>query len=211
MYSTGKFAKLINCHVRTLQRWDNLNILKPHSYTPKGRKQYSYEQYLNYINNPIKEEDKKTIIYCRVSSFNQKNDLISQISFVENYCNFNQIHVDELLSDIGSGLNYKRKNFLKLINQITKNQINKIIISHKDRMVRFGFELVEELCNENNVELIIINNEEKLSVQEEMVTDLMSIIHVFSSRLYGLRKYKNKIKTIIELDETSEENQTENK
>ena len=197
MYSIGKFAKLINKHVRTLQRWDNEGIYKPAKYTPKGRKQYSHEQYLEFINNqsPIVNE-KQTIIYCRVSSFNQKEDLKSQISFIEEYCLNNQIHIDEVYSDIGSGLNYKRKNFIKLVNEITKNKIKKLIITHKDRLVRFGFELIEELCIENNVELIVINDE-KVSPQEEMVNDLMSIIHVFSSRLYGLRTYKNKIKDFI--------------
>jgi putative resolvase len=202
MYSIGKFAKLINKHVRTLQRWDNEGIYKPVKYTPKGRKQYSHEQYLEFINNQSSiVDEKQTIIYCRVSSFNQKDDLKSQISFIEEYCLNNQIHIDEVYSDIGSGLNYKRKNFIKLVNEITKNKIKKLIIAHKDRLVRFGFELIEELCIENNVELIVINDE-KVSPQEEMVNDLMSIIHVFSSRLYGLRTYKNKIKDFIK-DEKS--------
>jgi len=204
MYSVGQFAKLINRHVRTLQRWDNLGLFKPAKYSPKGRKMYSHEQYLEFINNEFKPIDKETIIYCRVSSFNQKNDLASQIKFVEDYCTINQLHVDSVYTDIGSGLNYKRKNFIKLINNITTHKVDKIIIAHKDRLVRFGFELIEELCKQNNVELIVINDE-KLSPQEEMVTDLMSIIHVFSSRLYGLRNYKNKIKDLIE-DEHDKEN-----
>jgi len=204
MYSVGQFAKLINRHVRTLQRWDNLGLFKPAKYSPNGRKLYSHEQYLKFVNNEFKPIDKETIIYCRVSSFNQKNDLSSQIKFVEDYCTINQLHVDSVYTDIGSGLNYKRKNFIKLINNITTHKVDKIIIAHKDRLVRFGFELIEELCKQNNVELIVINDE-KLSPQEEMVTDLMSIIHVFSSRLYGLRNYKNKIKDLIE-DEHSKEN-----
>lgn len=204
MYSTGKFAKLINHHIRTVQRWDNLGILKPETYTPKGRKLYSHEQYLNYINKPISDCDanKKNIIYCRVSSHNQKEDLKTQIKFIEEHCTINQIHIDELYSDIGSGLNYKRKNFIKLINEITTNKISKIVIAHKDRFVRFGFEIIEQLCKENNVDLVIIDDE-KLSPQEEMVTDLMSIIHVFSSRLYGLKTYKNKIKDMVESNENS--------
>jgi putative resolvase len=206
MYSIGKFAKMINKHVRTLQRWDNENIFKPAKYTPKGRKLYSHEQYLEFINKnfSFNDTEKETVIYCRVSSFGQKEDLKSQLAFVEEYCTINQIHVDSFLTDIGSGLNYKRKNFLKLINDITKQNINKVIIAHKDRLVRFGFELIEELCKENNVELIVIN-EQKLSPQEEMVTDLMSIIHVFSSRLYGLRNYKPKMQELIE-DENGKEN-----
>lgn len=205
MYSIGKFAKLINKHVRTLQRWDNEGTFKPAKYTPKGRKLYSHEQYLDFTNQNLDNLiNKSNIIYCRVSSFNQKNDLTSQLKFIEEYCTNNQIHVDDVYSDIGSGLNYKRKNFIKLINEITKHKINKVIIAHKDRLVRFGFELIEEICKEYNVELIVINDE-KLSPQEEMVTDLMSIIHVFSSRLYGLRNYKPKIKELINNDNGKED------
>jgi putative resolvase len=205
MYSIGKFAKLINKHVRTLQRWDNEGTFKPAKYTPKGRKLYSHEQYLEFTNQNLDNlTNKSNIIYCRVSSFNQKNDLTSQLKFIEEYCTNNQIHVDDVYSDIGSGLNYKRKNFIKLINEITKHKINKVIIAHKDRLVRFGFELIEEICKEYNVELIVINDE-KLSPQEEMVTDLMSIIHVFSSRLYGLRNYKPKIKELINNDNGKED------
>ena len=203
MYSTGKFAKMINHHIRTVQRWDNLGILKPNIYTPKGRKLYTHQQYLDYINQPlIVNNDYRTVVYSRVSSHSQKNDLITQIKFIEEHCSINQINIDDVYSDIGSGLNYKRKNFIKLINEITTNKVNKIIIAHKDRLVRFGFEMIEQLCVDNNVELVIINDE-KQSPQEEMVNDLMSIIHVFSSRLYGLRTYKNKLKDIIELDEVS--------
>jgi putative resolvase len=205
MYSIGKFAKLINKHVRTLQRWDNDGTFKPAKYTPKGRKLYSHEQYLDFTNQNLDNLiNKSNIIYCRVSSFNQKNDLTSQLKFIEQYCTNNQIHVDDVYSDIGSGLNYKRKNFIKLINEITKHKINKVIVAHKDRLVRFGFELIEEICKEHNVELIVINDE-KLSPQEEMVTDLMSIIHVFSSRLYGLRNYKPKIKDLINNDNGKED------
>ena len=144
MYSIGKFAKLINKHVRTLQRWDNDGTFKPAKYTPKGRKLYSHEQYLDFTNQNLDNLiNKSNIIYCRVSSFNQKNDLTSQLKFIEQYCTNNQIHVDDVYSDIGSGLNYKRKNFIKLINEITKHKINKVIVAHKDRLVRFGFELIE--------------------------------------------------------------------
>jgi len=205
MYSTGKFAKLINRHVRTLQNWDNLGLLKPDTYTPKGRKQYSHEQYLNFINKPISNTPKENIIYARVSSFNQKNDLKQQINYIENYCTNNQIHIDKLYTDIGSGLNYNRKNFINLVHKITSNEVNNLIIAHKDRLTRFGFELIQELAKKYNTNIIIIDKIET-TPQEEMVNDLMSIIHVFSSRLYGLRKYKNKIKELVESNEDSKEN-----
>jgi predicted site-specific integrase-resolvase len=99
---------------------------------------------------------------------------------------------------IGSGLNYKRKQFLNLIKLIIDNKVDSIYITNKDRLVRFGFELIEFLCQNYNTKIIIIDKENNLSPQQEMVNDLMSIIHVFSSKLYGLRKYKNKFKEMVE-------------
>ena len=103
------------------------------------------------------------------------------------------IVIDEYLSDIGSGMNFKRKNFLKIIDDIENQKISKLIVTYKDRLTRFAFDLIQERCDKNNVELIVINLE-STSPQQELVEDLMTIIHVFSSRLYGLRKYKKILK-----------------
>ena len=198
MYSTGKFSKMIYKSVRTLQRWDREGVLKPDSKTPKGHRLYSHKQYLDYFNK-LENKIRKNIIYCRVSSQNQKNDLLKQIEFVKQFCyNSGKIY-DDIYVDVGSGLNYNRKNFIKLLDEITNGSIDEIIIAHKDRLVRFGFEMVKMLCDKYNTKLLIIN-EEKLSPSEEMVQDLISIVHVFSSRLYGLRKYKNKINEICKED-----------
>jgi predicted site-specific integrase-resolvase len=198
MYSTGQFGKLIKKSVKTLQRWDRENILKPEIRTQSNRRLYSHNQYLNYFNlsnNSIK----KNIIYIRVSSNNQKNDLKSQKDFLSKFTVNMGLSINEIYEDIGSGLNYKRKNFLKLIKEVINGEINSIVIAHKDRLIRFGFDFFEWLCNEYNTKIYIINDE-KLSPQEELCKDLTSIIHVFSSRLYGLRKYKNLI------NETCKEN-----
>jgi predicted site-specific integrase-resolvase len=198
MYSTGQFGKLIKKSVKTLQRWDRENILKPEIRTQSNRRLYSHNQYLNYFNlsnNSIK----KNIIYIRVSSNNQKNDLKSQKDFLSKFTLNMGLSINEIYEDIGSGLNYKRKNFLKLIKEVINGEINSIVIAHKDRLIRFGFDFFEWLCNEYNTKIYIINDE-KLSPQEELCKDLTSIIHVFSSRLYGLRKYKNLI------NETCKEN-----
>lgn len=187
MYNISKFAKLIGKSVKTLQRWDRENIFKPDMRSITDRRMYSHEQYLSFFNQkPF--TNKEIILYARVSSFNQKNDLKNQINFIENYCNINNIGHYNLLTDIGSGLNYKRKNFLKLVKMILNSEVSEIILTHKDRLVRFGFDFFLWLCTEYNVKLTIIN-EEKTSPQEELCKDLMSIVHVFSSRLYGLRKY----------------------
>ena len=191
MYNISEFAKLIKKNVKTLQRWDREGILKPEIRTSTNRRIYSHKQYLDYFNlgGDVK---RKTIVYCRVSSSNQKQDLVSQKNSLIDFTKNSGISVDEIYEDIASGLNYKRKNFLKLCEQIINREIETVIIAHKDRLVRFGFEWFEWLCEKYGTELRIINDE-RLSPTDEMCKDLMSIIHVFSSRLYGLRKYKKQL------------------
>lgn len=189
MYNISQFSKLIGKSVKTLQRWDRENILKPEVRSLTNRRMYSHQQYLSLTNKSVLlTNDKVIILYARVSSFNQKSDLKNQIEFIENYCTLNNISNYDLLTDIGSGLNYKRKNFIKLVKMILNHEVSEIILTHKDRLVRFGFDFFEWLSTEYNVKLTLIN-EEKTSPQEELCKDLISIIHVFSSRLYGLRKY----------------------
>lgn len=103
------------------------------------------------------------------------------------------VPIDEYLFDISSGINFKRENFLNIINMIENGEVSELIVTYKDRLTRFGFDLIEERCRVNNTKLIVINLETS-SPEKEMVEDLMTIIQVFSSRLYGLRKYKKKIK-----------------
>ena len=137
-------------------------------------------------------QNKKIIIYCRVSSAGQKKDLISQRRSVEFFCLVAGKTIDETLEDVGSGLNYKRKNFLRLMEMVEGGEVSEIVIAHKDRLVRFGFEWFEKFCVDHGV-ILTVMNAESLSPEEEMTKDLLSIIHCFSSRLYGLRKYKKQI------------------
>ena len=101
--------------------------------------------------------------------------------------------VDEVLEDIGSGLNYNRKKWNQLIDRCMTSEIACVVIAHKDRFIRFGYEWFERFLQSNGTEIIVVNNE-KMSPEQELINDLISIIHVFSQRIYGLRKYKNKIK-----------------
>lgn len=196
MYNITQFAKLINYSVKTLQKWDRDGILKPKIRTKTNRRLYSHDQLLEFTkSNSLKK--RKNIIYCRVSSSNQKNDLKSQREFLVDFTRNSGISIDDIYTDIGSGMNFKRKNFLKLIEEVENNEIESITIAHKDRLVRFGYELIEYLFNKKDVKINIINDD-RLSPEQELCQDLTSIIHVFSSRLYGLRKYKNKIKEICE-------------
>ena len=195
-YKPKEFAELLNVSVLTLQRWDNAGKLKAFR-TPTNRRYYTYEQYQKYMG--ITNLNKKTVIYTRVSTSNQKDDLKNQVEFLKQYVNGKGIIVDTVIEDYGSGLNYNRKQWNKLIDECMTNEIGTIIITHKDRFVRFGFDWFEKFLNKFGVKFIIVNNE-SLSPQEELVQDIISILHVFSCRIYGLRKYEKKIKEDIEVE-----------
>ena len=195
-YKPKEFAELLNVSVLTLQRWDNAGKLKAFR-TPTNRRYYTYEQYQKYMG--ITTSNKKTVIYTRVSTSNQKDDLKKQVEFLKQYVNAKGIIVDTVIEDYGSGLNYNRKQWNKLIDECMTNEIGTIIITHKDRFIRFGFDWFEKFLNKFGVKFIIVNNE-SLSPQEELVQDIISILHVFSCRIYGLRKYEKKIKEDIEVE-----------
>lgn len=191
MIRLNEMAKRLNVSVKTLQRWDREGILVAKR-TPTDRRYYTEDQYLEYIGSSTKSK-RKTIAYVRVSSANQKDDLRNQIMFIRNYVNAKGEILDDVIEDIGSGLNYNRKHWNDLLlNQIPKGEIEKIYITYKDRFVRFGFDWFERFCNHYNCKIIVINNPDT-SPQKELVDDLISIIHVFSCRIYGLRKYKKDI------------------
>lgn len=190
MYKPKEMAELIGVSVPTLQRWDRKGVLKAYR-TPTNRRYYTKEQYLKYINEPI-ENQRKVIGYLRVSSRNQMDDLENQKQFIKQFCNAKGIILDDYMTDIGSGLNHKRKNWNKLLDQVMNNKIETIYITYKDRFIRFGYDWFENLCHKYNTKIIVLNDKES-SPQQELVEDLISIIHVFSCRIYGLRKYKKKI------------------
>jgi predicted site-specific integrase-resolvase len=190
-YKPKEFAELLNVSVKTLQRWDRESILISKR-TPTNRRYYTYDQYLEFkgVKN---NNNRKVVIYTRVSTNNQKDDLLNQVKFLQDFSNAKAMIVDEVIQDIGSGLNYNRKKWNKLIEEVMENKIDTIIISNKDRFIRFGYEWFENILLKFNTKLLVVNNE-FLSPQEELVQDIVSILHVFSCRIYGLRKYKNKIK-----------------
>lgn len=195
-YKPKEFAELLNVSVLTLQRWDNAGKLKAFR-TPTNRRYYTYEQYKEF--KGITSSEKRTVIYTRVSTSNQKDDLKNQVEFLKQYANAKGIIVDEVIEDYGSGWNYNRKKWNKLINECMTSDITTIIITPKDRFVRFGFEWFERFLEKFNVKIVVVNNE-SLSPSEELVQDIISILHVFSCRIYGLRKYKKKIKEDEEVE-----------
>lgn len=188
-YKPKDFAELLNVSVKTLQRWDREGILIAKR-TPTDRRYYTYDQYLKF--KGINNTNKKVVIYSRVSTNNQKDDLLSQKQFLMNFTSSKGIIVDEIIEDIGSGLNYNRKKWNELLNECMENKIDSIIITHKDRFIRFGFDWFERFVGKFGTKIIIVNSE-LLSPQEELVQDIISILHVFSCKIYSMRKYKKKI------------------
>jgi len=197
IYRINEFAKRIGKSTSTLRRWDREGQLVAKR-TPTGQRYYNESDIRKILG--IKDIERKIIVYCRVSSSGQKNDLKSQVTAMEQFCIGGGIAIDEWIQEIGGGMNFKRKQFLSLMSRITSGEIQKVIVAHKDRLCRFGFDFFEYLANQNQCEIVVVN-QQSLSPQQEMVEDLMAIIHTFSCRLYGLRKYKNDLKKIVETNE----------
>lgn len=190
IYKPKEMAKKLNVTVRTLQRWDNEGKLHAKR-SPTNRRYYTDDQLMQYLGEPT--DNRKTVAYARVSTYGQKDDLKDQVSFIRQYANAKGIILDEVITDIGSGLNYNRKKWNQLLYNVEQNKIKTIFITYKDRFIRFGFDWFNRFCNEHNTKIIVLNNPDT-SPDKELVDDVISIIHVFSCRLYGLIKYKNKIK-----------------
>ena len=191
-YKPKDFAELLGVSVKTLQRWDRDGILKANR-TPTDRRYYTYEQYLQFKGIKTENDIRDVVIYARVSTKNQKDDLQNQVEFLKQFCNAKGMIVNQCIEDFGSGLNYNRKKWNKLLEEVMENKIKTIVISSKDRFIRFGYDWFEKFCEKFNTKIMIINNE-ALSPNEELVQDIISILHIFSCRLYGFRKYKNQIK-----------------
>lgn len=205
MYSIGKFSKETGISISTLRRWDKENIYKPTFVTEGGTRYYSEDQ-LNTIISGSSEinKSKKIIGYCRVSSQKQKDDLERQVDNVKTYM-LAKGYQFEIITDIGSGINYNNKGLNKLLDMVSNNQVDKIVIMYKDRLVRFGYELLENICTKHNTTIEIIDNTERTE-EQELVEDLIQIITVFSCRLQGKRVHKaQKILKELLSDDTNKE------
>ena len=191
IYNVTQFGNLIGVKVKTLQKWDRQGILKAYR-TPTNRRYYTHQQVLDYLGegDPTPAID---VIYGRVFSRTQQDDLKNQLDFIAEWCHREGISIGNVFSDIGSGLNFNRKDWNRLIDECFEGHIRNIYVSHKDRFIRFGFDWLQSMLKTKlNVNLIAINDVVS-SPEEELIHDLITIIHVFSCRIYGLRKYKKAI------------------
>jgi len=192
LYPIGKFAKKIGVTTQTLRDWDKKNILKL-AYLGTGKHQHRYynEEQLNQILQKQDLKEKINLGYVRVSAKHQKDDLQRQYNLMELYLT-GQGKKFKIISDIGSGINYNKKGLKELLKLISTNQINKLYLSFKDRLVRFGYELISEFCKLHSVKIEIINQSETKTDEEEMIDDILNIIHVFSCRMNGKQSHINK-------------------
>ena len=200
-YSIGEFSSLIGKTPQTLRDWNKKGTFMPQHITDGGTRYYSQEQLNHFLGlRGIDTKTKKVIGYCRVSSHKQKDDLERQIENVKTYMIAKGYSFD-VITDIGSGINYNKKGLNQLIDMITNSEVEKIVILYKDRLLSFGFEMIENLCNKYGTTIEIIDNTEKTE-EQELVEDLIQIVTVFSCRLQGKRanKAKKMIKELLEND-----------
>ncbi len=190
-YSPQEFGQLIGRKTKTLQKWDRDGKLVAHRSPTTNRRFYTHDQYLEYMGLKAQERG-LTIVYARVSTAAQKPDLAHQVKALETYCQQRGLTADEWMQDIGSGLNYRRRHFHRLMEMVELGQVRQLVIAHRDRLVRFGFEYFEALCERHGTQMIVVNGD-SLSPEQELVQDLLAIVTVFSARLPGLRSYKKAI------------------
>ena len=188
LVSIGKFAKMVGVTTTTLRRMHQSGDFIPYHITKGGTRYYSMEQLKEFSNAPASE--KLVVGYCRVSTATQKDDLEKQVENVKSYM-YAKGYKFEIITDVGSGINYKKKGLRQLVNKINNHEVSTVVVLYKDRLIRFGFELIEYLCEINGVNIEIIDHTEQ-SKEQELTDDLIQIITVFANRLYGQRSKKTK-------------------
>lgn len=190
--SSKEAAEKLGVHFQTLRNWDREGKIKTIR-SPGGKRFYDVKSFLEKTdkydkdNDKIEEEkdERKKICYCRVSSYSQKEELMHQVDYMKL-----KYPEHEILTDIGSGINFNRGNLKKIINFGIKNNLEELVIAYKDRLCRIGYDLIEYILKEYSNTKIIIEKDEDKSPEKELTDDLLEIITVFSSRLYGMRSYK---------------------
>jgi putative resolvase len=183
----GEAAKILGVSIQTLRRWEETGYLVPNRRSDGKTRYYGLDQ---LTDKKVFDND-LTVAYARVSSHDQKEDLQRQAEVLASYCT-KQGWNFQVIQDLGSGMNYHKKGLKNLINMIIEKKIERLVVTHKDRLLRFGAELIFALCEAKQIEVIIINKGDDVSFEEELAQDVLEIITVFSARLYGSRSRKNK-------------------
>jgi putative resolvase len=187
--SISEAAKALGVSITTLRRWETAGKLLA-EHTAGGHRRYNLTKLRPELFRAADEAKRKTVAYARVSSHDQKADLERQKQVLELYC-ARQGWTFEVIADLGSGMNYHKKGLKRLLDAIIDGRIGRLVITHKDRLLRFGAELVFAICAAKNVEVVILNQGEDTTFEEDLAKDVLEIITVFSARLYGSRSRKN--------------------
>ena len=197
--SIGQASTMIGVSISTLRHWERVKKIKPDYKTKGGHRRYCILK-LRESFNLIAEHRKRIVAaYARVSCSDQKEDLVRQKARLNEYCK-RQKEPYEVIDDLGSGLNYRKRGLKKLIKMILSGHVKKIVLTHKDRLLRFGSEIIFYLCSFFNTDIEIIEEEKELSDNERLAFDVVEIITVFSARLYGKRSHQNKKRRQKELE-----------
>jgi putative resolvase len=189
--SIQQAAAFLGVSPQTLRRWERSNKIEPSHRTTGGQRRYDVSKLQPVRSLTVQTNNLPTIAYARVSSHDQRDDLQRQISMLEMYCSAQEWSY-EVIQDLGSGMNYQKRGLKNLLERIMYGQIGRLVLTHKDRLLRFGAELIFSLCGIKKVEVVIINQGDEPSFEEELAKDVLEIITVFSARLYGSRSHKNK-------------------
>ena len=186
--SIGEAAKALGVSITTLRRWEAEGRLMPER-TAGRQRRYDLAKLKpeRFLAPPL---ERKTVAYARVSSHDQKEDLERQKQVLELYC-AKQGWTFEVIADLGSGMNYNKKGLKRLLDAIIEGEVGRLVITHKDRLLRFGAELVFAICEAREVEVLVLNKGEDTTFEEDLAKDVLEIITVFSARLYGSRSRKN--------------------
>ena len=191
MVGIGEAAKALGVTPLTLRRWHESGRLIPDHITEGGRRRYDLVRLRpEMFHQDAGGSERRTVAYARVSSHDQKSDLERQAQVLEAYCAA-QGWTHEVITDLGSGMNYRKKGLKRLLEDIVEGEVGRLVITHKDRLLRFGAELVFAICEAKDVEVVIINKGEDASFEEDLAKDVLEIITVFSARLYGARSRKS--------------------
>ena len=190
-YSSKTVTQMLGVSAQTLRNWDKEGKLKPSYVKSNGYRYYSEDSILSYTQERKTKKNLTVVGYARVSSEKQIDDLDRQVENMKQYMS-NKYESYDIITDVGSGINYNKKGLLSLIEKINKKEIDVVVILYKDRLLRFGFEIIEYFAKLNNVKIEIIDNTMDKTQDQELVEDLVQIITVFSSKLQGKRKGKTK-------------------
>jgi len=186
----GEASEILGVSISTLRRWDKAGRLEPEK-TTSGHRRYDVSKLKPELFRESIQESRKTVAYARVSSHDQKADLERQKQVLELYC-ARQGWTFEIISDLGSGMNYHKKGLKRLLDDVLSEKVGRLVIAHKDRLLRFGAELIFAICEAKQVEVVILNQGEDATFEEDLAKDVLEIVTVFSARLYGSRSRRNK-------------------